>query len=179
MATSNGVRPMQGEDLAACVAIEAASYPPEVVEGSDVLQRHLSHYPGGCWVAVCEAEVVGYLFSAPARREDCPQALAQEPHTSSSECDVIYLHDMALLPTHRGHGYANQLLSRIDSVASQQDPRIQDVLLTAVCGANAFWAKKGFRNVEVTSDAAKKRLSTYPAACGDVVMMQAAVDQLR
>ena len=76
------LRQMCPLDLSAVCGLEAASYPPAVVEGQAVIGRHLKHYPAGCHVAVSlmddVARIVGYVLAAPGRMQHCPLELHSE-----------------------------------------------------------------------------------------------------
>lgn len=172
---------LEPADMRACAVIECMSYPAEVAEGEAVLARHRAHFPAGALAARSTGGVVmGYALAAPVRFDACPLVLAAEDSPeaaglATADADTLYLHDLAVAPTHRGCGVAEELLCRVAALA----PTLP-ITLTAVCGAAGYWQRRGFAAVEPArmSDAACMRLADYPPVC-DAQLMQRAPLALR
>lgn len=112
---------------------------PEPVEA---LANRMALYPQGSFVLERDGKVVGYMLAHPWPRDDPPPKLGaiwgKLPVANS-----LYLHDVALLPDARGMGAGTDALDRI--VALAKTAGMKHIWLTAVDGADSYWASKGFR----------------------------------
>jgi ribosomal protein S18 acetylase RimI-like enzyme len=134
-------RPMRGSDLGDVCDIAArvhVAYP----ESAEVFAERLRLYPRGCFVLGDGAALVGYGISHPWHFRD-PPALDTPLGSMPSQPDTYYIHDIALLPSHRGRGGAEQLCGIL--VAQAVALGLRTVSLIAVNGSAAFWERLGFR----------------------------------
>lgn len=150
-------RPMRPDDLDAVTRIAAVGF-PDHFEGRDCFENRLALYPEGGFVLSGEAGIVGYLVAYPWRFGAVPPlntTIASIP----GDADVLYLHDLALMPDARGGGWTRPVLDRLASEA--RSSRWSKIALVAVNDAQAFWRRHGFG--EVQDRAMQDKLASYGA----------------
>ena len=136
------IRPIQEEDWATILALQAEAYYALEPEDQSVLRSKHRLGPTSCLVACRGSEVIGYCLAHPWSKEE-PASLYHcyaEPkgHTS------LYIHDMVVVPSARGKGIARSFLTQLEQLACQrQQPEMS---LVAVQGADRYWSKVGFRS---------------------------------
>ncbi|MFO1147064.1 MAG: GNAT family N-acetyltransferase [Alsobacter sp.] len=135
-------RAMREQDLSGVVAIADVVHPsfPERIE---VMAEKRALWPAGCFVlADAEAGLIGYAISHPwgARR---PAPLDTLLGALPSPEGARWIHDVALLPAARGHGWAREPVRRI--LADADAAGAPEAALVAVYGSDAFWTRFGFR----------------------------------
>lgn len=131
---------MRAEDLPAVCAISDAVH-GGYTERSEVYEERLRLFPAGCQVLESGGTIGGYLVSHPWRSGGSPE-LDRMVGALPSDADVYYLHDLALLPSVRGTGAGAAGLAEAMRIAAEHG--FDAVELTAVAGADAWWAARGF-----------------------------------
>ncbi|HWK42900.1 MAG TPA: GNAT family N-acetyltransferase [Croceibacterium sp.] len=131
---------MRKDDVGAVTAISDAVH-GDFTEPSSVYAERLELYPAGCFVLEHQDAIAGYLVSHPWLRESSP-ALGQPLGAIPGDTDTYYLHDIALLPVARGTGAGRGAIALIKAQALTGG--FPDITLTAVNGADRFWAAQGF-----------------------------------
>ena len=91
------IREMRRNDLPFIMRIQQCCYHAIVPESQAVMESKLTIGPGCCFVCEEGNQVVGYLLGHPWR-SDSVVALHMELKELPSECNCLYLHDMAVLP---------------------------------------------------------------------------------
>lgn len=139
---------MRGSDLPAVAAISDAVH-GLYTESVTVYAERLALYPAGCRVLEQGGAIAGYLITHPWHRDDPPK-LDALLGAIPANADSYYLHDIALLPSARGTGAARTALN----FAADQARTLgfADITLTAVGGADRFWAAQGFDYVPRAAD---------------------------
>lgn len=148
-------RPMQAGDIPAAVAISDEVH-GRFTERPEIYAERLRLYPAGCFVFEQAGEIIGYLVSHPWHHGRPPALnvlLGDIPDTA----DTYYLHDIALLPKARGSGAGAAAVALVLDRAAGAG--LRTVTLTAINGADSFWATQGF--VYVDDDAVKAKLGSY------------------
>lgn len=145
MSTAGRWRPMRNDDLAAVAAISDAVHGAAYTEAPAIYAERLALYPAGCHVFARGGAIDGYLIGHPWRRDDPPE-LNRPLGAIPPDADGYYLHDLALLPSARGTGAGRAALALALRQAAAAG--FDDVTLTAVGGADAFWAAQGFAYVD-------------------------------
>lgn len=135
-----GWRAMDAADLAAVVEISDAVH-GRFTEPAAVYRERLACYPHGCFVLERDGAVVGYLVSHPWTRGSSPE-LGRPIGAIPPAADTYYLHDIALLPSARGTGAGRSALTLVERCARAGG--FGDITLTAVGGADRYWATQGF-----------------------------------
>ncbi|MBC9882529.1 GNAT family N-acetyltransferase [Bradyrhizobium sp. INPA01-394B] len=145
-------------DLEAISAI-AARIHPDLPERPEVLLEKMRLYPDGCRVLAAGNEIVGYGLAHPWLRQQIPPLddfLARLPEAA----DCLYVHDVAVLPGHRGD-VARAYVTEIEEIARSSG--IRTLALVSVYGTRALWERLGFHGV--AADAAlRDKLSSYGAS---------------
>lgn len=134
------LRPAARADLDAILGIQAASYPPELIESRAVFSAILEAGAGLCFVACNDEEVCGYLLAHPSTADRVPLLHAAPPPRDGN---TIFLHDMAVLPALRGTGVGASLWRALWNRRSGQ----QRCQLVSVGGSRGFWERMGFREI--------------------------------
>jgi ribosomal protein S18 acetylase RimI-like enzyme len=153
-------RAMTASDLDAVEGIADrvhSAYP----EDAAVFAERLHLYPDGCYVLGDGDEVVGYLLSHPWHERN-PPALNARLGAIPSRPTTYFIHDIAILPSHRWKRKAQEVVATCAAQAMAQG--LATLSLVAVNASTPFWQKRGFQRViDPYLDA---RLKTYDAdAC--------------
>ncbi|KDE21449.1 GCN5 family acetyltransferase [Acetobacter aceti 1023] len=151
-------RSMTPDDLAGVMALTAHVH-PDYVEDQAVFEERLKLAPDGCFSLAREKQVLGYLISHPWQGFVSPP-LNTLLHALPDKADSWYIHDLALSPTVRGQGFAQQALVLAEQAARGQNLPI--LLLTSTCYAIGFWQKMGFAEAP-TSKTEQAVLASYDA----------------
>lgn len=152
------IRRLTVGDLGAVDRIQRLAYPPDFLEDAGVFADKLAHYPVGCWVGEAGGSVVGYLISHPACFSAPPEwnkplGVRREPP------DCYFIHDLAVVPAHRGKGAAALLVASALSHAAERG--FSTVALIAVQNSERFWERAGFRPVREGELAVDRILQSY------------------
>lgn len=138
---------------------------PDIPERIETFDEKLALSPGTNFVAIDEDGAVrGYASAHPWRNLDMPKfdtLLGRLPR----DADVLYIHDIALLPTARGAGLVPEVLSRLDFRA--REAGLPKLTLAAVYGSEVAWFRYGFERV--TPD---ERLAQQLAPYGAVFLIR-------
>lgn len=73
--------------------------------------------------------------------------------------DCLYLHDLAVLPQHRGNGISHMLLAAALELAKAQ--QLNQMALIAVQGSVSFWQSQGFTTVMSPHPTIQTKLASY------------------
>lgn len=127
----------------------------------EVFADKLSVYPQGCFAAVVDGRLAGYLFSHPwtcmrATRLDAPLVLPTAP-------DCYYLHDLAIANWAHGRGAARRLVEAALYLARAEGLSRQG--LVAVQNSEPFWGRFGFARVIPDEMLRRKLLGYSKEAC--------------
>ncbi|GCD76263.1 N-acetyltransferase [Acetobacter pasteurianus NBRC 3299] len=149
-------RSMTPDDLAGVMTLTARAH-PDYMEDLAVFEERLKLAPDGCFSLVRDKEVLGYLISHPW------QGLVSPPlntllHALPDKADSWYIHDLALSPTVRGRGFAQQALLLAEHIARKH--KLHLLLLTSTRHAIGFWQKAGFTDAP-TNKAEQAVLASY------------------
>lgn len=148
-------RPMAAADLPAVSAIAAVVHTAHP-EDDAVAAERLRLFPDGCLAAWRDGRIVGYALAHPWRSGAVP-ALDTLLGAIPADSDVLYLHDVALLPAARRGGAARSVVARLVAVADRHG--LARLALTAVSGTAPVWGRLGFLAVDAPGLAAK--LASY------------------
>ncbi len=113
-------------------------------------------FPDGCWIAEADGAAVGYAVCHAWHRFQPPaldSLLGTLPSKLPGGAECLYLHDIALLPDARGHGFGTRLMPILHTVAQRHGLGV--LALTAVNGSAPYWQRQGFAVVETPALTAK------------------------
>lgn len=150
------LRAMREADLPAIHALQCAAYPPDYHEPEAALASHLAAGPETCFVAERENRLLAYVFAHPWQGE--PPRL-HEALPERRQADHLFVHDLAVSPTARGHGTAALLVQAVQQAASTQ--RLEEIRLVALAQARPFWHRHGFEALP----------AALPACYGEACLM--------
>ena len=124
----------------------AATLHPDYPERRTVFADRLTLFPAGCLMLNTG---LGYAFSHPAAFGFVPP-LDTELQSLPSRPEVLYLHDVALLPDARKSGAVEKLLDYLRTLAGKQT--LSTLALCAVAGKDGYWRRHGFSPVSLPPD---------------------------
>jgi hypothetical protein len=161
-------RAMTANDLAEVQRISDLLH-PDYPERDDVVAEKLMLSPATHFMAVDESGVArGYAVSYPWIANDMPQ-LDVFIRKLPDKPEVLYIHDVALLPSARGGPLVPDLLQRLSKVGREQG--LSGFTLAAMYGSEAAWFQRGFWRVE-----ARGKLVDQLAPYGPAVFMSRPLD---
>ncbi|WP_262027529.1 GNAT family N-acetyltransferase [Microvirga sp. Mcv34] len=148
-------RPMTAEDLDE-VQVLADTIHVDHPEDREVLAERRRLYPQGCLMMIEDGRAIGYALTHPWRLGEPPPL--NEPLGKLPEAPTTYyIHDVALLPTARGKGYAAQAANRL--IEHARAAGFDNLSLVAVNRSQAFWERIGFR--VLTRSGLEAKLTSY------------------
>lgn len=147
---------MRRDDLPAVMRIAGivhVDYP----EREEVFAERLHLFPDGCRIAFADGRAVGYGVMHPAVNRR-PPALDSLLGALPADADVLYLHDIALLPEARGLRLGEAVLAYAENLA--RITSLATLALTSTPGARSYWLGRGFTPVDDDTYLAAK-LASY------------------
>jgi ribosomal protein S18 acetylase RimI-like enzyme len=142
---------------------------PDYPERDDVVTEKLMLAPSSHFIAEDgEGTVRGYAVAYPWIADDMPK-LDVFIRKLPDKPEVLYIHDVALLPSARGGPLVPDLLKRLSKVARAQG--LGGFTLAAMYGSEAAWFQRGFWRVE-----ARGKLVDQLAPYGPAVFMSRPLD---
>ncbi|OPY99950.1 acetyltransferase [Bradyrhizobium sacchari] len=148
-------RDARASDLAAISAI-AARIHPDLPERPEVFAEKMRIFPDGCRALVADDVIAGYGLAHPWKQHQIPPLdgfLERLP----DDADCLYVHDVAVLPDHRG-GAARAYVAAMEELARASG--IAALALVSVYATQPLWQRLGFR--PVTADAElRAKLASY------------------
>lgn len=117
----------------------------ELPERPEVFEEKFRLFPAGCRKLVSHNQIVGYGISHPWLLNSIPPLDAfLERLPEKPEC--LFIHDVAILPTARGHNAAALYVAEMCTVAKATN--LQSLALVSVYGTTPLWARFGFHVVD-------------------------------
>jgi predicted N-acetyltransferase YhbS len=150
MPSTPAIRLMTPEDLPAVDHVQRDAYVEQFQEQVAVFADKLQRFPAGCWVCVSDGQIVGYMFSHPARLA-APPGLNVALREQQEPYDCYFIHDIAVLTSHRSLGVAQKLLKEALGIAKRQGYDV--VALISVQGSRGYWERFGFRELSEPQEA--------------------------
>ena len=159
---SIGLRALHTDDLPQMLALQASVYPPELLESAEVLASKIRAVPAS-WTSLAATDgdsLCGYALGYPWRSDRQPGW--NRPLALQHDCDVLYLHDVAVATAYSGRGIAGQMVMHL--MQQGQQFGLSRAILVAVEGAQGYWSRLGFVAIAAGG--------TDPAFGSDAVFMQ-------
>lgn len=156
------MRALHADDLPQMLALQASVYPPTLLESGQVLASKIGAVPAG-WTSLAATEgdtLCAYALGYPWRSDQQP--CWNRPLAQQQDCDVLYLHDVAVSAAYAGRGIAHALVTQLMRQGLQFG--LSRAILIAVEGAQGYWSRLGFVAIPTGS--------TDPAFGDDAVLMQ-------
>ena len=130
-------RTIRHRDWEAICAIQAAVYPPHLVESQDALMAKQVWSPETCHVVEYAGRIAGYVLAIPS---DAPPGL-NTTDTNPDASTTLHLHDLAVAPGYRKIGMGRFLFMECEARARLLGFR--QVSLICVAGSLPFWTHLG------------------------------------
>ena len=133
---------------------------PTLPESDYVFTERWKLFPEGCLVLADDTDnkVCGYAVSHPIRSGQ-PPALNSLLGAIPQDADQYYIHDVAIIPELRGHGFAAEGIRKLLRLA---DNRYPTTCLISVYGTSPFWRRFGFAPVpELVGVVLAEKLRNY------------------
>lgn len=133
-------RPMTIQDVPQVSEMEAIAH-PNYHEGAAMVANRLALFAQGCCLCEIEGEPVGYMISHPwVKGQPVPLDVMIDRIPDGADC--LYLHDLALMPTARGSGAAQDALKHAESICVAHG--LTAIAIVALPYAIGFWERVGF-----------------------------------
>lgn len=143
-----GWREMTVSDIPGLLRV-ADEVHPDLPESAEMFTERVKLFPEGCLILTdADGEICGYTISHPIQYHR-PPALDSLLGEINPEVNQYYIHDLAILPKLRGHGFAAEGVKRLLKVAE----RLPSTCLISVYGTSPFWARFGFTIEPIDDDA--------------------------
>ncbi len=163
------LRPMTPMDLPGVLAVQQHCHAPAFHEPEAAFASKVSGSPGTCWVATRaataseRADIQAYLVCLPVDAHSLPALHAPQWHPPAS-AQALYIHDLAVLPAAQGQSLATRMLDLAREQAQAMD--LQEMVLVAVQGSEAFWRRQGFVERPLPDGTPRDKLLSFGAgAC--------------
>lgn len=101
--------------------------------------------PESCYGVLAGDRLVGYGISFPWH-ESRDVVLNSLLTPIAGDPEVLYIHDIAVVPEYRGFGIGSELLHLM--VADAILLGLRSVVLVAVSGSSTYWARDGFKELK-------------------------------
>lgn len=155
-------RSIADEDLSEINRIAGIIH-PDLPERLETFAEKIRLAPSTCLVACDGTNIRSYAIAYPWRANDMPP-LDTLFGTIPSDASVLFVHDVALLPSARGQGLVQELLNILS--AAGRALALERFTLAAVYGSEAAWLRYGFRRAPMD-----ERLLAQSAGYGAAVYM--------
>lgn len=156
------VRPLTAADVQPLLHIQTVCYGNDFLETGDVFAQRLgcAHH---CSIGVVRqgnppSALLAYLaayYSNPGKITPL-NGVFTAPAAGEQ---VLYLHDMSVLPELAGQGVARHLVQQLCQQAKARG--LRQAALVSVQGSQGYWARQGFRATGVYDAQQLKHLQTY------------------
>ena len=150
-------RALTQQDLPGLLAVQLACYGAGFVESAEVFARRLAS-PANCSLVLeSGGQVCAYLAAYHSVRG---KVTPLHGDFNAAHCpDTLYLHDMAVLPSHAGQGLARALLQPSWSQAAAHGLRY--TALVSVQGSQRYWQRQGYAEHALADAPQRACLASY------------------
>lgn len=149
-------RLMNASDLKDVIRVASICH-PDYPEAEEVLAEKQALSPQTCFILEEGGHTVGYVLAHPWVRDEAP-ALDKKLEKLPQNANVLYLHDIAILPKARSSGAGGQAFLKLEEAAKKLG--FKALALVAVNHSAPYWRKKNFQT-PLLNDALKAKLLTY------------------
>jgi hypothetical protein len=136
---------------------------PDLPERIETLAEKIELSPSTCLVVCDGAHIRGYAIAYPWRMNDMPPLDTMLGAIPEDAC-ILYIHDVALLPSVRGQGLVGKVLKNLSDAGRELG--LEQFTLAAVYGSEEAWFRYGFRRAPMD-----EKLMAQSAGYGAAVYM--------
>ena len=151
------LRPMGEHDIPAVLAIQAESYPSELLESAAVIRQRLQAFPDLAWVAEDALGVCAYLFGYRSRAGKVTPLDGSFAEPQDADC--LYLHDLAVSGRAAGRGIGPALVQR--NLEHGRASRLKYSALVSVQDSQDFWRRQGYAEHPALDAQQRRNLESY------------------
>jgi ribosomal protein S18 acetylase RimI-like enzyme len=154
------VRPLNAHDVDSLLHVQTVCYGDAFLESRDTFAQRLSS-PHHCSIGVVQdGDVALSAYLAAYWSNPGKITPLDGPFTAPSDGEqVLYLHDMSVLPQLAGQGVARFLVQHLMSEARARG--LTQATLVSVQGSQAYWERQGFSICPVINTQQLANLQTY------------------
>lgn len=137
------VRPLGAHDVESVLAIQAVAYEPRYHESAEAFTAKIAAGRECCFGLFKGSKMAAYLVAVPLA-DDSTLSLdsSQVPGVTLMMAMVMFIHDLAVHPDHRGRGLGDVLLVHLHETAMRHG--VSAYRLVAVQNSVHFWQQRGF-----------------------------------
>jgi GNAT superfamily N-acetyltransferase len=148
MATVMIIRTITESDWPEILLIQSSVYPDITPETETVLRSKIALGPETCLtIADNNHHVVGYCLAHPWHdKPACLHTVYSQPSTT----ELLYIHDIAIAPTHSGQQLGRHILSYLQRWAKDQG--YCALSLVSLGQAVSYWLQQGFKPLNHSID---------------------------
>jgi ribosomal protein S18 acetylase RimI-like enzyme len=138
---THSIRPFLKNEIDSVLRVQQDAYSQDLQESYESIAAKREAYPKGCVGAFYNEALVGYAISFPWFSHI---AVTLDTTLTDSEqaFDCYYMHDVAVLSTHRGQGIADKLV--INCLNDARSNKLSVVRMVTVQGGENVWSRYGF-----------------------------------
>jgi GNAT superfamily N-acetyltransferase len=154
------VRTLTVADVPGLQQVQAACYGDEFIERSEVFERRLS-VPQQCSIGLVRDGEAGLYAYAVAYWSALGKVTPLNGDFTEAERtgQLLYVHDVSVLPLLSGQGVARHLIEALLTQASARG--IAQTALVSVQGSQGYWQRFGFRPYALNDPRQQENLATY------------------
>lgn len=141
---------------------------PDLPERPETFAEKISLSPTTSFVACDGKNVRGYAIAYPWRMNDMPP-LDTLFGALSQDASILFIHDVALLPSARSLGLVEMLMKLLSTAGRQL--HLAHMTLAAVYGSEQAWFRYGFRRSPMC-----EKLAQQASGYGSAIYMTRAFD---
>ena len=140
---STVVRPILDTDIDHLLQVQHHAYEQRYWESAESFRAKVIAGAGSCCGAWNDGTMLGYLIALPLADNTAPSLNSVElPAVAPDTATTMFIHDLAVLPDHRGAGLADVLLVHLYESALRRN--IEQFRLISVQESQPFWQSRGF-----------------------------------
>ncbi len=140
-------QPLQPADVPQLLDLQAACYGGDLLESAAVYARRLNS-PAQCGLAMRDEQGALRAYLAAYWSVRGAVTPLHGDYALHAHADTLYLHDLAVHPSHAGQGLAQALLS--EAWAQAEARGVHHAALVSVQGTAGFWQRQGFAPASAT-----------------------------
>ncbi|WP_284336282.1 GNAT family N-acetyltransferase [Comamonas sp. NoAH] len=154
------VRPLNSFDVDSLLHVQTICYGNDFLESREVFSQRLS-CPHHCSIGVSQkgARTLSAYLAAYWSNPGKITPLDGFFSAPSAGDQVLYLHDMSVLPELSGQGVARHLVAQLFAQARQRG--LKQAALVSVQGSQSYWERQGFSVCPVIDAQQSLHLQTY------------------
>jgi len=149
---------MKQEDLPQVIEVQRQTFTEDLRETHEVFLDRFERFGEYFLILEDGTNIVGYALAFPWLHGDSPVNNQKFPIVLPSPT-CFYLHDIAILSSHQGKGFAQAMLEKIEQKARSLG--FEQLSLMSVSQSGNYWDQAGFTPLEVSKEKQARLLENY------------------